>query len=72
MKTKVRQCDFTQSKSSKNDCKIDSGLAVMVLMIPINSVVGDKMKAYQKEQMANKDIRTKLMDEVLNGIKVMS
>lgn len=43
----------------------------MVLMIPINSVVGDKMKAYQKEQMANKDIRTKLMDEVLNGIKVI-
>ena len=42
----------------------------MVLMIPINSVVATKMKKYQRDQMRNKDKRTKLMDEVLNGIKV--
>ena len=43
----------------------------MVLMIPINAFVGTKMKKYQKDQMLNKDKRTKLMDEVLNGIKVL-
>ena len=40
-------------------------------MIPINSVVGSKMKKYQRDQMQNKDRRVKLMDEVLNGIKVL-
>ena len=43
----------------------------MILMIPANSVVASKMKKYQREQMQNKDKRTKLMDEVLNGIKVL-
>jgi ABC-type bacteriocin/lantibiotic exporter with double-glycine peptidase domain len=47
------------------------GLAVMVLMIPMNSFVASKMKKYQKAQMLNKDKRVKLMDEVLNGIKVL-
>jgi hypothetical protein len=43
----------------------------MVLMIPMNSFVANKMKKYQKAQMVNKDKRVKLMDEVLNGIKVL-
>lgn len=43
----------------------------MVLMIPMNAFVGSKMKTYQRDQMHNKDRRTKLMDEVLNGIKVL-
>jgi ABC-type multidrug transport system fused ATPase/permease subunit len=43
----------------------------MVLMIPMNSFVANKMKRYQKAQMVNKDKRVKLMDEVLNGIKVL-
>jgi hypothetical protein len=43
----------------------------MVLMIPMNSLVASKMKKYQKSQMLNKDRRVKLMDEVLNGIKVL-
>jgi ABC transporter transmembrane region len=43
----------------------------MVLMVPMNSFVADKMKKYQKAQMLNKDKRVKLMDEVLNGIKVL-
>jgi ABC-type bacteriocin/lantibiotic exporter with double-glycine peptidase domain len=48
-----------------------AGLGVMVLMIPLNSLVANKMKKYQKAQMRNKDQRVKLMDEVLNGIKVL-
>ena len=47
-----------------------AGLAVMVLMIPMNMVVASKMKKYQILQMKLKDKRVKLMDEVLNGIKV--
>jgi ABC-type bacteriocin/lantibiotic exporter with double-glycine peptidase domain len=43
----------------------------MVLMIPINSFVATQMKKYQIAQMTNKDKRVKLMDEVLNGIKVL-
>ena len=43
----------------------------MVLMIPMNAVVASMMKKFQKAQMMNKDNRVKLMDEVLNGIKVL-
>ena len=48
-----------------------AGLAVMVLMIPLNAFVANKMKIYQISQMKEKDRRVKLMDEVLNGIKVL-
>ena len=43
----------------------------MVLMIPLNGVVASKMKRYQIAQMKDKDRRVKLMDEILNGIKVL-
>ena len=48
-----------------------AGLAVMVVMIPINAVVSQKMKTYQISQMKCKDRRTVLMDEILSGIKVI-
>ena len=48
-----------------------AGFAVMALMIPLNTVVGKKLKKYQFDQMLNKDKRTKLMDEILNGMKVL-
>merc|ERR1712218_407053 len=40
-------------------------------MIPLNGYVAGKMKKYQVTMMKNKDKRVKLMDEVLNGIKVL-
>ena len=43
----------------------------MILMIPLNGVVATKMKKYQISQMKDKDKRCKLMDEILNGIKVL-
>lgn len=43
----------------------------MVLMVPLNAIVAQKMKKYQYSQMKDKDRRTKLMDEILNGIKVL-
>ncbi|XP_076615305.1 ATP-binding cassette sub-family C member 3 isoform X2 [Chaetodon auriga] len=48
-----------------------AGVAVMVMLIPFNSVIAMKTRAYQVEQMQYKDSRIKLMNEILNGIKVL-
>ncbi|KAJ3096968.1 hypothetical protein HDU97_005396, partial [Phlyctochytrium planicorne] len=50
---------------------IFAGVAVMILMIPVNAVLATRSRALNKEQMGNKDARTKIMDEILNGIKVI-
>lgn len=41
-----------------------AGVGAMLLMIPINGLIARIMKSLQKEQMANKDSRTRLMTEV--------
>ena len=43
----------------------------MVLMGPLNATVAKSMKKLQIEQMKNKDSRTKMMDEILNGMKII-
>ena len=48
-----------------------AGLAIMVLLIPLNGVITSKMKKFQISQMKSKDKRTKLMDEILNGMKIL-
>ncbi|KAM9784084.1 multidrug resistance-associated protein 1 [Syngnathus typhle] len=48
-----------------------AGVAVMVLMVPINAFIAMKTKTYQVAQMKSKDSRIKLMNEMLNGIKVL-
>ncbi|KAM4624189.1 ATP-binding cassette sub-family C member 3 [Polymixia lowei] len=48
-----------------------AGVAVMVLLIPFNAAIAMKTRAYQVEQMQYKDSRIKLMNEILNGIKVL-
>uniref|UniRef100_A0A3B5QTI6 Canalicular multispecific organic anion transporter 2 n=1 Tax=Xiphophorus maculatus TaxID=8083 RepID=A0A3B5QTI6_XIPMA len=48
-----------------------AGVAVMVMLIPFNAVIAMKTRAYQVEQMQHKDARIKLMNEILNGIKVL-
>lgn len=50
---------------------IFAGVAVLIIMIPINSLLAVKSRKYQRMQMKNKDERMKLMDEILNGIKVI-
>uniref|UniRef100_A0A336KSQ1 ABC-type glutathione-S-conjugate transporter n=1 Tax=Culicoides sonorensis TaxID=179676 RepID=A0A336KSQ1_CULSO len=47
------------------------GLAVMIVLIPINAFIASKIKALQVKQMKNKDERVKLMNEVLNGMRVL-
>jgi ATP-binding cassette subfamily C (CFTR/MRP) protein 1 len=46
-----------------------AGVAIMVIMIPINGVISKFMKSLQKKQMKNKDMRTRLMTEILNNMK---
>ena len=47
-----------------------AGLGVMVILLPLNGFITMKIGKYQKEQMEQKDSRLKLMNEILNGIKV--
>ncbi|XP_004373344.1 multidrug resistance-associated protein 1 [Trichechus manatus latirostris] len=48
-----------------------AGVAVMILMVPVNAVMAMKTKTYQVAHMKSKDSRIKLMNEILNGIKVL-
>ncbi|NWU95637.1 MRP2 protein, partial [Upupa epops] len=48
-----------------------AGIAVMVLLIPINALLVTKSKAIQVRNMKNKDERMKIMSEILNGIKIL-
>ena len=49
---------------------IFAGFAVMVIMIPVNGVLASQARKFQVRQMSEKDTRIKLVNEVLNGIKV--
>ncbi|KAI9470014.1 MAG: multi drug resistance-associated protein MRP [Benjaminiella poitrasii] len=48
-----------------------AGVAILLLAVPINMLIAKTMRRYQKTQMGNKDARVKLMNEILNGIKVI-
>ncbi|XP_006177042.1 canalicular multispecific organic anion transporter 2 [Camelus ferus] len=48
-----------------------AGIALMILLMPLNGAVAMKMRAFQVEQMKFKDSRIKLMSEILGGIKVL-
>ncbi|GFR29928.1 multidrug resistance-associated protein 1 [Trichonephila clavata] len=47
------------------------GLFVMILMIPLNGVISVFIRNFQVRLMKDKDQRTKLMNEIMNGIKVL-
>lgn len=46
-----------------------AGVGAMILMIPINGLIARMMKRLQKEQMKNKDSRTRLIAEIINNMK---
>ncbi|MCJ1476856.1 hypothetical protein MMC13_005525 [Lambiella insularis] len=46
-----------------------AGVGIMILSIPLNGLIARLMKRLQKEQMKNKDSRTRLMTEILNNMK---
>ncbi|XP_021961754.1 multidrug resistance-associated protein 1 isoform X2 [Folsomia candida] len=48
-----------------------SGLVIMILLVPANAVIASKSRKLHAMQMTMKDQRVKLMNEILNGIKVL-
>ena len=48
-----------------------AGLGVMILLLPLNGIFGAIQRKFQIKQMAQKDERIKIMNEILNGIKVI-
>uniref|UniRef100_A0A8C6ZBI8 ATP binding cassette subfamily C member 2 n=1 Tax=Nothoprocta perdicaria TaxID=30464 RepID=A0A8C6ZBI8_NOTPE len=48
-----------------------AGIGVMLLLIPINGFLVTKAKGIQVSNMKNKDERMKIMNEILNGIKIL-
>ncbi|XP_033956822.1 ATP-binding cassette sub-family C member 2 [Pseudochaenichthys georgianus] len=48
-----------------------AGLAVMVLMGPINGLIANKARKIQIKSMKFKDKRLKIMNEILNGMKIL-
>ena len=48
-----------------------AGLAILVLCLPLNAINFYYMEKLQKKQMKHKDMRVKLLNEILSGIKVL-
>ncbi|KAF7543595.1 hypothetical protein G7Z17_g10612 [Cylindrodendrum hubeiense] len=46
-----------------------AGIAVMIVMMPIQGFVARIMKNMQKDQMKNKDARSRLINEIINNMK---
>lgn len=46
-----------------------AGIGVMIIMIPINGLIARIMKRLQKQQMKNKDARSRLIAEIVNNMK---
>ena len=49
---------------------IFAGFGVMIVLIPVSAALATFMEKVQARQMGKKDVRIKLVNEVLNGIKV--
>ncbi|PVU97053.1 hypothetical protein BB561_000790 [Smittium simulii] len=47
------------------------GLVIMIMAIPLNTVITKKMRSIQKRKMQNKDSRIRLVEESLQGIKIL-
>ena len=48
-----------------------AGICVMILLMPVNGCLANRYKVYQVAQMKLKDERIKMVNEVLNGMKVL-
>ncbi|XP_061309783.1 multidrug resistance-associated protein 1-like isoform X3 [Pezoporus flaviventris] len=48
-----------------------AGVALLLLVIPINALIAAKVKRLKKSQMKNSDQRVKLLSEMLHGIKIL-
>ncbi len=48
-----------------------AGIAVMLLVVPVNVIGGNLAKKWQVDQLKAKDTRIKLMNEIIAGMKVL-
>ncbi|PVD37119.1 hypothetical protein C0Q70_04114 [Pomacea canaliculata] len=48
-----------------------AGIVLLLLLVPLNGLVGVLQKRFQIRNLTNKDKRVKLINEILNGIKVV-
>lgn len=48
-----------------------AGVAVLVLIIPLNAYIAAKVKQLKKSHLKSKDQRIKLLNEILHGIKIL-
>uniref|UniRef100_A0A8C6VN87 MRP2 protein n=1 Tax=Naja naja TaxID=35670 RepID=A0A8C6VN87_NAJNA len=48
-----------------------AGIGVLMLLIPLNAVLVSKSRSIQVKNMKHKDERMKIMNEILNGIKIL-
>lgn len=48
-----------------------AGLSIMVALIPFNGFITSRLQALQKKVMNEKDKRSRMMSEILNGMKVL-
>lgn len=46
-----------------------AGIGIMIVMIPLNGLIARAMKRLQKQQMKNKDARSRLIAEIINNMK---
>uniref|UniRef100_A0A2C9JXX7 ABC transmembrane type-1 domain-containing protein n=1 Tax=Biomphalaria glabrata TaxID=6526 RepID=A0A2C9JXX7_BIOGL len=47
------------------------GVGLLILLVPVNTWIGSKQKLIQESMLAIKDSRIKLVNEILNGMKVL-
>lgn len=47
-----------------------AGLSVLVFLVPLNAVLSKKYNTFQIQNIKAKDTRLKMINEILNGIKV--
>ncbi|EFW99233.1 ABC metal ion transporter [Grosmannia clavigera kw1407] len=46
-----------------------AGVSAMIVMVPVNGFIARRMKTLQKQQMKNKDARSRLISEIINNMK---
>lgn len=49
---------------------IFAGVVVMLMIVPLNAVIASYIQRFSVAVMAKKDLRVKMINEILNGIKV--
>ena len=47
------------------------GLAILLILLPVNAFVWSILENYQTDQMRLKDLRVRIITEIISGVKVL-